>query len=177
MAGAFEFTNEDLKFNQQGVISPHQKEWMEKQVVMTNNYSKATLWIVLAFMPIPLCLIAFLLFSNESMRTVVASASPVAWIVLCLFPIFIIGSIVAGVFISRQRTKNFLEARLLVAEGKAKLHTTFNPRWGTGYYMILGDTKIGIVWEGKFEEDERYRVYYCKTREGNDLLMSFEKLR
>jgi hypothetical protein len=172
----FEFTNEDLRFNQQGVISPRQKEWMQKNVAAASNFSKVTMWIVLALFPILLCFIASLLFSTESMRDVVMSASPVAWAVLCLFPFFLIGSVVVGMFISRRRTENFLESRLLVAEGRAKLHTTHNPRWGTGYYIMLDDTKVGIVWKDKFAEDERYRVYYCKSREGYDFLMSFEKL-
>jgi len=172
----FEFTNEDLRFNQQGVISPRQKEWMQKNVTTAGNFSKVTLWIVLAFFPILLCFIVSLLFSNESMRGVVMSASPAAWVVMCLAPLFIIGSVGVGMYISRRRAENFLESRLLVATGKAKLHTTHNARWGTGYYMMLDDTKIGIVWKDKFEEDERYKVYYCKSPEGYDFLMSFEKL-
>jgi hypothetical protein len=172
----FQFTNEDLKFNQQGAISPRQKEWMEKNVVAAKNFSRVTLWIVIVFFPMLLCFIVSLLFSNENMRTVVMSASPVAWLVLGLFPVFIAGAIMVGMFISRQRTRNFLEARLMVAEGRATLHTTHNPHYGTGYFMMLDDTKIGIVWRDKFEEDQRYRVYYCKSRDGYEFLMSFERL-
>jgi hypothetical protein len=172
----FEFTNEDIKFNQQGVFSPRQKEWVQTNVESLNHYSKATLWVALAFLPIPLCLIGSMLFLNESTRRTVASGSPAAGVVCFLGILFVVLSVIIGIVISRKRKKDILESRLMVAEGRAKLHTTHNPRWGTGYYMILGDTKIGIVWKDKFEEDERYRVYYCKTRDGYDILMSFERL-
>lgn len=172
----FEFTNEDIKFNQQGVFSPRQKEWVQTNVESLNHYSKATLWIALAFLPIPLCLIGSMLFLNESTRDAVASASPAVWVVCFLGILFIVTAVLVGIATSRKRTKDLLESHLMVAEGSATLHTTHNPRWGTGYYMMLDDTKVGIVWKDKFEENRRYRVYYCKTRDGYDILMSFERL-
>jgi hypothetical protein len=171
----FEFTNEDLEFNRQGSLSPRQKEWMEKQAVTFSLYSRAGMWFNLAIVPILVCVIGSILLRNESMRNSLASAGPVVWVVIGFGFFLIFGSVIVGAFVSRKRVKNFSQADLLVAEGRASLHTTYNPRFGRSHYIMLDDKRLDIRWEGKFDEGKHYRVYYCKPP-GFVYLMSLEKL-
>ena len=64
----FEFTEEDLKINKRGQLSPTQREWLKtigKGGVRVQGFN---VWIAVGFMFLGLCITLGLYLSNEASR-------------------------------------------------------------------------------------------------------------
>jgi hypothetical protein len=171
----FDFTQDDLKANQTCKISARQQEWLAQLGRTTNRWGGATLWVGLVFMFIFVVLILTLFLMNEGTRKVLLSASPILAAALC----FVFLGIILFSFLGRRVTQNqagqIAQAEFLVADGTAKLGETHSAKWGTGYYLEIGETRFSIDARNKFEEGKRYRVYYGRIPQGN-LIFSYEKI-
>jgi hypothetical protein len=171
----FNFTNDDLRSNQAGRISVHQQEWLAQLGRSTIRWGGATLWVGLAFMIFFVFLILALFMMNEGTRKLLISASPMFAAALCFVVLAILLFSVLSRSIAQKRATEVSQAEFLTAEGIAKFGETHNPKWGTGYYLEIGEIHFAIDARNSFEEGERYRVYYGKISTGN-LILSYEKL-
>jgi hypothetical protein len=170
----FDFTQDDLRFNQSGRISPRQQEWLAQMARTTNRWGGATLWVGLFFMIFAVCLILSLFMMNQETQKVLVSASPMLAVAVCFVFLAILLFSFLGKRVTQKQAEQITQAEFLTAEGIAKLGETFSPRWGSGYYLEIGETRFAVDARNKFEEGQRYRVYYGKIPTGN-LIFSYEK--
>jgi hypothetical protein len=171
----FDFTQDDLRFNQQGQISTRQHEWLAQMARTTNRWGGATLWVGLVFMMFAVCLILGLFMMNEDTQKVLVSASPMLAVAVCFVFLAILLFSFLGRRVTQKQAEQIVQAEFLTAEGIAKLGETFNPRWGSGYYLEIGETRFAVDARNKFEEGKRYRVYYGRIPNAN-LIFSYEKI-
>jgi len=171
----FEFTKDDLRSNQQGSISARQREWMEKQAASLRRSVGTTAWFVIAFLPIPILLILAVFMIGEGSRKLLVSAAPMLVIAFCFVIIVVSAFLFLSKLTTRKQAEEFVESQLLVTEGKAKIVKTFNPRWGSGQYLMLDEKKIMVHTGDIFEEGGHYRVYHGKTSVG-EFILSHEKI-
>jgi hypothetical protein len=171
----FDFSQDDLMANQAGRISARQQEWLAQMARTTNRWGGATLWVGLFFMMFAVCLILSLFMMNEDTQKVLASASPMLAAAVCFVFLAIILFSFLGKRVTQKQAEQIVHAEFLTAEGTAKLGETFNPRWGSGYYLEIGETRFAVDARNKFEEGKQYRVYYGRIPDGN-LIFSYEKI-
>ena len=171
----FDFTQDDLRSNQSGRISPRQQEWLAQMARTTNHWGGATLWIGLVFMIFATCVVLGVFMMNEGSQKVLISASPILAVALCFVFLAIILFSLLSRRVTQKQAAELTNAGFGSVEGIAKLGETFNPRWGHGYYLKIGETRFSIDARNRFEEGKRYRVYYGKIPTGN-LIFSFEKI-
>jgi hypothetical protein len=171
----FEFKQDDLRFNQEGRISPYQEIWLAQMGRATVRWGGATLWVGLAFLVLAMCLILGLFMMNEGTQKLLISASPILAAALCFLLLGVILFSLLGRRVTQKQAGEFNEVQLRSVEGIAKLGETFNPKWGSGYFLEIGEVHFGVDARNKFEEGERYRVYYGSVHNAN-LIFSYEKI-
>jgi hypothetical protein len=161
--GIFEFNEDDLKSNQNGFITTRQKERIESFAQGMERTSKTGFWIVIGFLPFPICLILALFMQNESTRKVFF-AGPGVYLALCGAAAFAVLAMGFGIYLARRRAEGLRESGLLTAEGTARLDETHG-KYGTTYLVYFDDRKFsfGEDMSEIFREGGRYKVYYCKT--------------
>jgi hypothetical protein len=171
----FDFTQDDLRSNQRGQISTRQQEWLAQMARTTVRWGGTTLWVGLFFMIFAVCLILSLFTMNEDSRKLLASASPMLAAAFCFVFLGIILFSLLSRRVTEKQAMEFTQAALGSVEGIAKLGETFNPRWGHGYYLEIGETRFAVDARNNFEEGKRYRVYYGSVPRVN-LIFSYEKI-
>ncbi len=171
----FDFTQDDLRSNNEGRISARQREWLEQLGRTTIKWGGTTFWIAVAFLPIPVILILALFLMNEGARKLLISSFPMLAAALCLVVFSIIGFSFLGNKKARSQAGEPAKVELLIAEGSAKLGETHSARWGKGYYLAIDETRFAFDARNKFQEGQRYRVYYGRISTGN-LILSYEKI-
>lgn len=171
----FDFTQDDLRSNQAGRISTRQQEWLAQMARTTNRWGGATLWVGLFFMIFATCVVLGVFMMNEGSQKVLISASPVLAVALCFVFLAVILFSLLSRRVTQKQAAELTEAALGSVEGIAKLGETFNPRWGHGYYLEIGETRFAVDARNNFEEGKRYRVYYGRIPNAN-LIFSYEKI-
>lgn len=171
----FEFTEEDLKLNKRGQLSPGQKQWLKSIAQGTRSFSWTGLFITMGFAFLGLCIVLGLSLQNERSRAALFS-DPVNLIVL-LGTIPLILGIMALVILLNYRNAHKLEnAALSTASGAVRFDEE-SGEGGTTYYVIVGKKKFkfGDDMSHALKEGEKYRFYYCKAP-FYELVMSYEKI-
>lgn len=64
----FEFTEEDLKANKRGQLSPSQREWLKGIAGGVRRLSRTNVWIGIGFLFFGVCLMLTLYLQNERSR-------------------------------------------------------------------------------------------------------------
>jgi hypothetical protein len=175
LPGVFEFNDGDLKSNENGFISARQKERIESFAQGMEKTSKNSFWIVLGFLPFPICLILALFLQNESTRKVFFDG-PDVYLALCGSATFAVLAMGFSIYLARRRADGLRESDLLTAEGIARLDVTHG-KYGPTYYVFLDEKRFtfgedpGEVFRG----GRRYRIYYCKTSM-MEYVLSYEEL-
>lgn len=171
----FDFSQDDLRGNKEGRISARQKEWLDKLGSTTVKWGGVTFWIAIAFVPIFAIFILALFLINENTRTLMRASFPMLAATLCIVVVAIFVFSFLGIKRARSQAAEIAKVELLVAEGIARLGETRSPRWGTGYFLDIGETRFAIDARDKFQEGQRYRVYYGRVSSWN-LILSYERI-
>src|SRR5689334_20409512 len=98
----FEFNEDDLKSNQNGFISARQKVRIESFAQGMEKTSKNGFWIMLGFLPFPICLIVAMFMQNESTREVF-TAGPDIYLGLGGSVVFALLAMGFGIYLARRR--------------------------------------------------------------------------
>jgi len=159
----FDFTEEDLKSNQRGHVSPRQREWLQMTARGIRSSSWTSVYVTVGFLFLGLCIILALYLQNEDSRAALFS-NPLN---LLVFPatILAVAAILAfSIWLARRISERLMNAQLQTAEGKVRLDEE-SGKGGTTYYVFVGKKKFsfGEDMSGVFKEGEKHKVYYCKS--------------
>ena len=171
----FDFTEEDLKLNKNGQISPRQREWLNMTARGIRNSSWTSVYVTVGFMFLGLCIILALYLQNEDSRAALLS-NPLN---LLVFPatIFTVAVILTLSILYMRRLANRLAgAQIQSAAGKVRLDEE-SGEGGITYYAFVGKKKFafGEDMSRVFREGERYKIYYCKSGV-YEMVLSYEKV-
>jgi hypothetical protein len=171
----FDFTEEELKLNQRGQVSPRQREWLNMTARGIRSSSWTSVYVTVGFMFLGLCIILALYLQNEDSRAALFS-NPLN---LLVFPATILAVAVIltlSIFYMRRLANRLAGAQVQSAQGKVRLDEEHG-EGGTAYYVFVGKKKFafGEDMSRVFREGEKYRVYYCKSRV-YEMILSLERV-
>jgi hypothetical protein len=172
----FEFTEEDLKANKRGQLSPSQKEWLKSIAQGTRSFSWTGLFITMGFVFLGLCMVLRLSLQNERSRAALFS-SPMNVIVLIGMVPLILGILALVIFLNHRSASKLENAVLSSASGAVHFDEDSSGESGTTYYVILGKKKFKFAddMSHTFKEGEKYKFYYCKSG-FYEFVMSYERI-
>lgn len=159
----FEFTEEDLRSNQRGFITPSQMKFLSgfaKGIVASHRGG----WpIIIFFLLLGTGLILAMNLSNESTRRAFF-ADPTIAIVLCATTPVVLGIYGVSAIFAKRRAEQIANPMLKIAEGKITLDEE-SSRVGTTYFVMVGEDefKFGGDMSQHFPEGRKCRVYYSET--------------
>ena len=159
----FDFTEEDLKLNKRGQVSPRQMEWLNMTAHGIRSSSWTSVYVTVGFMFLGLCMILALYLQNEDSRAALFS-NPLN---LLIFPVTIFAVAVIltlSILYMRSLANRLAGAQVQTATGKVRLDEE-SGEGGTAYYVFVGKKKFvfGEDMSRTFKEGEKYKVYYCKS--------------
>lgn len=171
----FDFTEEELKLNQRGQLSPRQREWLNMTARGIRSSSWTSVYVTVGFMSLGLCMILALYLQNEDSRAALF-ANPLN---LLVFPAIILAVAVIltlSILYMRRLANRLAGAQIQSAQGKVRLDEESGES-GTAYYVFVGKKKFvfGEDMSRTFKEGEKYKVYYCKSGV-YEMVLSHEKL-
>jgi hypothetical protein len=171
----FDFTEEELKLNRQGKVSPRQKEWLNMTARGIRGSSWTSVYVTVGFMFLGLCVILALYLQNEDSRAALFS-NPFN---LLVFPATILAVAVIltlSILYMRRLANRLAGAQVQSAQGKVRLDEEHG-EGGTAYYVFVGKKKFafGEDMSRVFREGEKYKVYYCKSGV-YEMVLSLEKM-
>jgi hypothetical protein len=172
----FEFTDEDLKMNKRGQLSPSQNEWLKmigKGGVRVQGFN---VWIAIGFMFLGLCLILALFLQNEDSRAVLF-ANPQNLLIFPTLVLVVVGILVLSLLLARWNANKLQNAVLSSASGSIRLDSDSSGESGlTSYYVFVGRKMFtfGDDMSRVFKEGEKYKVYYCGSGV-YEFVMSYER--
>jgi hypothetical protein len=173
----YEFTQDDLKYNKRGQLSPSQQEWLKGIARGTRGFSWRSAFIAIGFTVLGLGIMFVLYLQNERSRAALFS-DPMNLLVLAgVVPLVIL--ILAAAIFFNYRTANKLDNAVLSSvSGAIRFDQDSSGENGlTTYYIIVGKKKFkfGDDMSGAFKEGEKYKFYYCKAGV-YEFVMSYEPL-
>ena len=171
----FEFTEEDLRFNQRGQISPRQKEWLKNVARGTRSFSWTGAVVIVAFVSLGLCIMLAVALQSEDSRA--ALSDPRYLIIFPVIGLVILGVIVLSIGLAYWNAHRLENATLLSVMGNIRLDEDASSKGGTAYYVFVGEKRFafGEDMSRTFKEGGKYKVYYCKPGM-YEFVMSYEKL-
>jgi hypothetical protein len=173
----YEFTQEDLKANQNGSISAGQNAWLQSIARGVVKSSRRTFPIGIAFALFGACLILAMFLQNESTRALLFSG-PDVFIGLIVALIAVTGLLGLAIFISRRNAKKLQSAQLQSIQGEVSIDQNYSSESGlTSYYLKIGKKKFafGDDPSSVFKEGGKYRLYYFKAG-AYEMILSYDEL-
>lgn len=172
----YEFTEEDLKSNRNGFITPRQKEWINGFAKGISGMQRGNAKIAIIFPVIGMCIFFAIMLPNESARTAFFADLTFVIIFALLVP-FIAGIFALSVYFADRRAARLAEAKLKKAEGTVALDEEYS-KVGPTYFVRIGGTeyKFGEDISSYFSEGGVYRIFYCETSMLK-LILSHERLK
>jgi hypothetical protein len=172
----FEFTEEDLKINKRGQLSPSQKQWLKGIAQGTRSFSWTGLFISMGFAFLGLCIVLGLSLQNERSRAALFS-DPMNLIVLIGTLPLILGIFALVIFLNYRNANKLENALLSTASGAVRFDEDSSGDSGTTYYVIVGKKKFKFAddMSHALKEGEKYKFYYCRAG-FYELVMSYEKV-
>ena len=171
----FDFTEEELKLNQRGRVSPRQKDWLDMTARGIRSSSWTSVYVTVGFMFLGLCITLALFLQNEDSGAALF-ANPLN---LLAFPAAILAVAVIltlSILYMRRLANRLAGAQVQSAQGKVRLDEEHG-EGGTTYYVFVGKKKFtfGEDMSRTFKEGEKYKVYYCKSGV-YEMVLSLEKV-
>lgn len=173
----FEFTEEDLKSNRNGFLSPRQKDLLSSMASSVRGSSKNGVWIILGFMMLGLCILLALFLPTLNARNL-ETMGPQMAVGLCLTVFAVFAMIFLSLFISNRLAARLETAEVLSVEGIVRHDSSYSSQAGfTSYYVFFGKKRFAFAEDmsSVFPDRTRFRVYYTKAGQ-IELVMSYEKL-
>jgi len=173
----FDYTEEDLKLNKRGHISPRQKEWLRMTARGIRRSSWTSVYVTVGFMFLGLCIVLGLYLQNEDSRAALFS-NPLNLLVFPATIMAVTGILAFSVWLASRISERLMNAQLQAAEGTIRLDEENGGESGiTSYYVFIGEKKFAFSEDmsGVFNEGEKYKVYYCKSGV-YELVLSLERV-
>jgi hypothetical protein len=173
----FEFTEDDLKVNKHGQLSPRQKDWLGMVAHGVRSFSWRSAFITIGFTFLGLCIVIALYLQNERSRAALFS-SPVNLIVLIGMIPLILGILALVIFLNYRNANKLENSVLSSASGAVRFDQDSSGSSGiTSYYVFVGKKKFtfGDDMSTVFKEGEKYKFYYCKSGV-YEFVMSYEQM-
>jgi hypothetical protein len=173
----FEFTEEDLKLNKRGQLSPRQKEWLNMVASSVRTFSWKGAFISIGFTLLGFGIVLALYLQNEDSRAALFS-NPMNLIVLIGIVPLILGILALVIFLNYRNANKLENSVLSSASGIVRLDYDSSGESGlTSYYVFVGKKRFafGDDMNRVFKEGEKYKFYYCKTGV-YEFVMSYEAL-
>ena len=159
----YEFTEEDLRSNQRGFITPAQMKFLNgfaKGIVASHRGG----WpIIIFFLLLGSGMILAMNLSNESTRRAFF-ADPIIVIVLCAtFPV-VLGIYGVSAIFAKRRADRIANPVLKIAQGLIRLDEE-SSEVGPTYFVFVGETefKFGDNMSRYFPEGRKCRIFYSET--------------
>ena len=159
----YEFTEEDLRSNQLGFITPAQMKFLNgfaKGIVASHRGG----WpIIIFFLLLGSGMILAMNLSNESTRRAFF-ADPIIVIVLCAtFPV-VLGIYGVSAIFAKRRADRIANPVLKIAQGLIRLDEE-SSEVGPTYFAFVGETefKFGDNMSRYFPEGRKCRIFYSET--------------
>jgi hypothetical protein len=171
----FDFTEQELKLNKRGQVSPRQRKLLNMTARGIRSSSWTSVYVTVGFLFLGLCIILALYLQNEDSRAALFS-NPLN---LLVFPatIFAVAVILTlSILYMRKLANRLAGAQVQSAQGKIRLDEE-SGEGGTAYYVFVGKKKFafGEDMSRTFKEGEKYKVYYCKSGV-YEMILSLEKV-
>ena len=173
----FEFTEEDLKINKRGQLSPRQKEWLKTVGKGGVRLQGFNVWIAVGFMFLGLCLILALFLQNEDSRAALF-ANPSNLLIFPIAIVVIVGILVLSMVLARWNANKLQSAVLSSVSGNVRFDRDYSSESNIAtHYVIVGKKKFKFADDMSrvFTEGEKYRFYYCKAG-FYEFVMSYEQV-
>jgi hypothetical protein len=172
----YAFTDEELKSNQRGSISPAQKEMLHQMAVGIRRSQRGTARVAIIFPLVGLVMILGLSLSNESARAALFS-NVINLVILALIIPLVVVIFLLSIYFADKRADQLAGAQLSRVEGRVSLDETHSSKVGSTYYMIIGKVKFAFPEDVSriFPQDSKIRVYYCEIKMLK-LILSYEKI-
>src|SRR4026209_2555233 len=116
----FDFTEEDLKSNQRGHISPRQIEWLNMTARGIRSSSWTSVYVTVGFMFLGLCIILALYLQNEDSRAALF-ANPLNLLVFPATIMAVAAILTFSIWLARRISQRLMNAQIQTAEGKIRL--------------------------------------------------------
>jgi len=172
----FEFTEEDLKFNQRRQISPHQKEWLKNVAHGARSFSWTGAVVIIVFAFLGICIMLAVALQNEDSRA--ALSDPRYLIIFPVIGLVILGVIVLSIGLAYWNANRLENATLLSVAGNTRFDESYSSKSSTRtYYVFVGKKGFAFAddMSHTFKEGAKYKVYYCKPVM-YEFVLSWEKL-
>jgi len=173
----YEFTEEDLKYNKRGQLSPAQQEWLKSIGRGSVRVQRSNVWIAVVFMFIGLCLILGMYLSNEDSRAALF-ANPLNILIFPVLVFVILGILVLSILLAKWNAGKLGKAVLSSVTGTIRFDRDYSSNSNiTTYYVIVGKKKFkfGDDMSRKFSDGQKYKFYYCNTGM-YEFVMSYERI-
>ena len=173
----FEFSEDDLKINKRGQLSPRQRDWLGMVAGGVRSFSWKSALITIGFTLLGLCIVIALYLQNERSRAALFS-NPLNLIMFPVIVLIILGILALAIFLN-HRNANRLETSVITSvSGTVRFDQDSSGQSGiTSYYVFVGKKRFnfGDDMSAVFKEGEKYKVYYCKAGV-YEFVMSYEPL-
>ena len=173
----YEFTQEDLKYNKRGQLSPRQLEWLKMIAQGTRSFSWRSAFISIGFTLLGLCIVMALFLQNEDARAALF-ADPMNLVMFIAIVPLILGILALVIFLNHRNANKLENAVISSASGQVRFdYDSSGQSHITTHYVIVGKRKFkfGNDMSSVFEEGEKYKFYYCKAGL-YEFVMSYEKI-
>lgn len=173
----FEFTDDDLKANKRGQLSPRQQDWLKMVARGVRGFSWRSAFITIGFTFLGLCIVIALYLQNERSRAALFS-SPMNLIMFPVIVLIILGILALAIFVNYRNANRLENSVLSSASGAVRFDQDSSGSSGlTSYYVFVGKKRFnfGDDMSAVFKEGEKYKVYYCKSGV-YEFVMSYEPL-
>jgi len=173
----FEFTEDDLKLNRRGGLSPRQVEWLKMVARGVRSFSWKSASITIGFTFLGLCIILGLSLQNERSRAALFSSSVNLIVLIGIIPL-ILGILALAIFLNYRNANKLENSVLSSASGAIRFDQDSSGESGiTSYYVFVGKKRFtfGDDMSAVFKEGQKYKVYYCKSGV-YEFVMSYEPL-
>lgn len=173
----FDFTEEEVRLNKKGILSPRQKGVIKAMAHSIRSSSKSGVWLILGFMVLGLSIIIPLNLQGLNERNL-PTIGPQLVAGLCFAIFAVLAVIVFMLFNSRRQAAKLEAAPVLSAEGVISHDSDYAPSAGfRSYYVYFGKKRFSFPNEMNrtFPEGSTFRIYYCKVGQ-IELIMSFERI-
>src|ERR1051325_317282 len=95
----FEFSEDDLKINKRGQLSPRQKDWLGMVAGGVRSFSWKSALIIIGFTFLGLCIVIALYLQNERSRAALFS-NPLNLIMFPVIVLIILGILALSIFLN-----------------------------------------------------------------------------
>src|SRR5258705_10941862 len=132
----FEFTEEDLKLNKRGQLSPSQKERLKMVAQGVRSFSWKSAFIAIGFTFLGLSIVIALYLQNEDSRATLFS-NPVNLIMFPVIVLLILGILALGMFLNYRNANRLENSVLSSASGVVRFDQDSSGESGiTSYYVF-----------------------------------------